>query len=159
MKDKTNHDPKQGTRFLVDVMLGKLARWLRVLGWDTEYRKDKSIDELLDRAAREGRVLLTRKQLEHERLVYIKSEILEEQLKQLERQFGVITDARPFTRCIECNRMLERTDKKTVRGRVPFYTYSTQESFYTCPGCGKVYWPGSHHQAMLKKVEELKTLK
>lgn len=149
-------DESDQVRFLADVMLGKLARWLRVLGWDAEYCKNKSTEELLARATGEDRILLTRKQLEHKSLVFIESEILEEQLDQLEKLFKVIADARPFTRCIECNRLLEEADKKDVKGRVPFFTYSTQERFYACAGCGKVYWPGSHHRAMLRKVNKLK---
>jgi uncharacterized protein with PIN domain len=144
-------------RFLVDVMLGKLARWLRVLGWDAEYVKGKSTEELLDRAKTEGRILLTRRQgLEDERLVFVESEILEEQLKQLEELYSALTNAEPFTRCIECNVVLQVIDKTAVKGQVPFYTYQTQETFYRCPRCNKIFWPGSHHDAMLRKIKRLK---
>ena len=146
----------QRTGFLVDVMLGKLARWLRVLGWDAEYVRDKTAEELLAQASDEGRFLLTRKKLDNERVVCIESEVLEEQLIQLEHTFEVISNAQPFTRCIRCNRVLEAVDRQKAADMVPFYTYKTRDEFYLCPGCGKVYWPGSHHQAMMRKVECLK---
>ncbi|MBN2378929.1 Mut7-C RNAse domain-containing protein [candidate division WOR-3 bacterium] len=144
-------------RFIVDAMLGKLARWLRVLGWDSEYVKGKSTEVLLKKAKAEGRILLTRKQgLTDERLVFVENEKLTEQLVQLERKFRVLSAGEPFTRCIECNEKLEEVDKAQVKGKVPFYTYETQEKFYRCPGCGKVFWPGSHHEAMLWKLRKLK---
>ena len=144
-------------RFLADAMLGKLARWLRVLGWDTEYVKGKRAEELLERAKTEGRILLTRRQgLDDERLVFVESEILKDQLRQLEASHKILTRSEPFSRCIECNAALEEVSKYDVKGKVPFFTYETQETFYRCPRCDKIFWPGSHYRAMLRKVEELK---
>ncbi|TET21919.1 MAG: hypothetical protein E3J71_07760 [Candidatus Stahlbacteria bacterium] len=148
---------KSKPRFLADAMLGKLSTWLRILGWDAEYVKGKSTEELLDRAKTEGRILLTRRQgLEDERLVFVESEILEEQLKQLEELYRILTNAEPFTRCIACNVVLQAVDKAEVKGKVPFYTFQTQQEFSRCPRCGKLFWPGSHHTAMLRKIKGLK---
>lgn len=144
-------------RFLADAMLGKLARWLRVLGWDTEYVKDKRAEELLERARKEERVLLTRRQgLKDKYLIFIETETLKDQLRQLEGLYRILTNAEPFRRCIECNAELEEVSKDDVKGKVPFFTYETQETFYRCPRCDKIFWPGSHYRAMLRKVEELK---
>jgi uncharacterized protein with PIN domain len=144
-------------RFLVDAMLGRLCRWLRVLGWDTEYVEGSLTEDPLARAEAENRILLTRRQgIEDNQLIFVESEILEDQLRQLEVQFKVLSQASPFTRCIECNAGLERVDKPEIKDSVPFFTYQTQTEFYRCPECKKVFWPGSHHQAMLKKVKGLK---
>ncbi|TKJ44404.1 hypothetical protein CEE36_01285 [candidate division TA06 bacterium B3_TA06] len=144
-------------RFLVDAMLGKLSTWLRVLGWDAEYVKGRKSEELLEQARSEGRMLLTRRQgLDNERLVFIESEILEEQLKQLEELYKILTNSEPFSRCIACNVVLQVIDKTEVKGKVPFFTYQTQERFWRCPRCNKIFWPGSHHDAMLRKIKGLK---
>ena len=144
-------------RFLVDAMLGKLASWLRILGWDAEYVKGRKSEELLEQARSEGRILLTRRQgLQDERLVFVESEILEEQLRQLEELYRVLTNAEPFTRCIACNVVLQAVDKAEVKGKVPFYTFQTQQEFFRCPRCNKIFWPGSHHTAMLRKIKGLK---
>jgi uncharacterized protein with PIN domain len=144
-------------RFLVDAMLGKLARWLRVLGWDTEYVKGKGAEELLEHARKEERVLLTRRQgLKDKCLIFIETETLEDQLSQLEGPYRVLTNARPFSRCLTCNAELVEVSKEDVKGKVPFFTYETQEHFYRCPSCGRIFWPGSHHKAMLQKIRKLR---
>lgn len=144
-------------RFIVDVMLGKLARWLRVLGWDTAYERDKSTTELLESVRKEGRILLTRRgDLGEGTVIFITSEVLDEQLRQLEASHKIVTDAQPFTRCIECNAVLEMVKKEDIEGQVPFFTYQTREEFWRCPACGKIFWPGSHHEAMMRRVENLK---
>lgn len=147
-------DTKQS--FLADAMLGKLSKWLRALGWDTSYIKNKPAAELLQTAETEGRTLLTRRQgIDNALFVFIESEKLEEQLLQLEDLFGIITNASPFSRCIACNADLQIVDKEEVKGKVPFFTFRTQNEFHICPSCGKVFWSGSHHDAMLKKIKEL----
>jgi len=144
-------------RFIADAMLGKLARWLRVLGWDAEYVKGRKSEELLEQARSEGRILLARRQvLEDERLIFIESEILAEQLRQLEASHQILTRSEPFSRCIACNVVLQAVDKAEVKGKVPFYTFQTQERFWRCPRCNKIFWPGSHHDAMLRKIKGLK---
>jgi len=143
--------------FLVDVMLGKLARWLRVLGWDAKYAGNSFLERLSEEARDESRIFLTRKQdNEHEQFVFITSEKLEEQLIQLERALKILTLAEPFTRCIECNAGLEDVSKVDVKGKVPFYVYQTVEKFSRCPSCGKVFWQGSHYEVMLERITRLK---
>jgi uncharacterized protein with PIN domain len=143
-------------RFLADAMLGRLARWLRILGWDAEYIKDAAIAQLIEAATGEGRILLTRRQgVKHKSLIYVESEILEEQLRQLETTHKILTDAEPFSRCILCNTELYEIDKEEARGKVPFYISQTHDLFYRCPSCGKVYWKGTHHEQMLRKLLKL----
>lgn len=136
-------------------MFGRLARWLRVLGWDAEYSKGTEFQRLIKKAGEENRILLTRRQgVEHDKLVFVNSEILEEQLKQLEASHKVISNARPFTRCIECNAELCKIAKTEARGKVPFFTFETEEEFYRCPSCGKIFWRGSHYKTMFERLEK-----
>jgi len=110
-----------GRCFLADAMLGRLARWLRLLGWDAEYAKRAPIEELLKRAQREERILLTRRRgIAGRGVVFVESETLADQLRQLEGLYGVLSDARPFTRCPACNIGLLEAAKEEVKGRVPF---------------------------------------
>lgn len=90
-------------------------------------------------------------------LIYVESEILEEQLRQLETSYKVLTDAEPFSRCILCNSELYEIGKDEAKGRVPFYISQTQEFFFRCLSCGKVYWKGTHHEDMLHKLREIKS--
>lgn len=139
-------------------MLGKLGRWLRVLGWDAEYVRDESTSGLIERAGKEDKYLLTRRRgVNNRRLIFIESEVLEDQLHQLEGSFKALSNAQPFSRCIDCNSVLYKVAKPEVKGEVPFFTFATFEEFYRCPACKKVFWRGSHHQAMLRKLNRIKS--
>jgi len=135
-------------RFLCDAMLGSLARWLRLLGFDTEFDADASDAELAARAANEGRWLLTR---DHElaaagpRSQLVRSDTLEDQLVEILSRHGVSIDgpAEPV-RCSMCNGELEPVAAEAVAGSVPPHVASSHEDFYRCERCGKVYWRGTH---------------
>lgn len=149
-------------RFIADAMLGKLCRWLRIMGWDAEYVKDAEIAQLIEAAmdeeGREARILLTRRHgIEDKSHIYVESEILEEQLRQLETSHKILTDAEPFSRCILCNSELYEIGKEEAKGRVPFYVSQTHDLFFSCPACGKVYWKGTHHEEMLRKLLKIKS--
>ena len=136
-------------------MLGTLARWLRIMGYDTLF--DPAMDDhQLARVARaEGRVLLTRdRELAQRRGVdtlLVESESLDEQLAQVlaERE---VDPPRPFTRCPVCNGQLVALDREEARERVPAYVARSHERFKSCPGCGRVYWRGSHWQQMEERL-------
>lgn len=140
-------NPDSAPRFLADVMLGRLVRWLRALGYDTVY--DRAMDDpaLADLARREGRILLTRdveltrrKQL---RTLRIEDDQVMAQLQQVTREFQ-LNDAHAFTRCVECNAELQVIQEADAKLLVPPYVFKTQTRFLRCPGCGKVYWRGTH---------------
>jgi uncharacterized protein with PIN domain len=137
--------------FVVDAMLGRLAKWLRILGYDTLY--DPSWDDayLVRLARAEDRFLLTRDlQLTRRkgvRVVWIASESLEEQLDQLHADLGVAAIA-PWTRCPVCNSALVSVPKGDAWGQVPPYVFVTQEEFRLCPHCNRFYWRGTHRQHM-----------
>lgn len=145
--------------FLADGMLGRLARWLRLLGYDTEYDNHASDLELARRARAEGRVLLTRDRALAARrglqTLLIDSERLEEQVRQVVETFGWPADA-ALSRCACCNVPLEEVEPEAVRELVPPHVLRTQRRFWLCRGCGRVYWQGSHVDSIRRRLGELK---
>lgn len=145
----TNDD--QRLRLLADGMLGRLAKWLRLLGYDTAYDATASDPELARRARAEGRVLLTR---DHElaarrglRTLLIQSQVLEEQVREVRAGLGPPSQP-ALSRCAVCNSVLEPISHDQAARRVPPYVLRTQTEFRRCPGCDRIYWPGSHLRAM-----------
>jgi len=146
-------------KFAVDRMLGRLAKWLRVLGCDVIYGQHLTGYGLIRAARAEDRLILTRdrrlKQKQPPEFILIESDHYRDQLRQVMRECGLTLSDPLFTRCLECNTVLQVRAKTTVQKLVPPYVYSTQEHFSWCPGCERIYWPATHHQKM---VEELKRL-
>jgi uncharacterized protein with PIN domain len=145
-------------KFLAGNMLGRLATWLRLLGYDTAYLHDATDDELARRARAESRVLLTRDvELTRRRGVrslLIESEQVEAQLEQVFHTLD-LTAREAFSRCAECNGLLEEVNKESVRGQVPPYVFHTQERFRRCPRCARIYWRGTHWARMVGQMEDL----
>jgi uncharacterized protein with PIN domain len=143
-----------GLRLLADVMLGRLTKWLRLLGYDTEYENDAEDVDLARRARAEGRILLTRDRELAGRTglqtLFVESEVLEEQVRQVRESLGPPPDP-TLSRCSVCNVQLELADRDRVTGRVPAYILRTQQQFRICPGCERVYWRGTH----LEKMEQM----
>ncbi len=144
------------TRFIADVMVGKLARWLRVLGFDVLYSNRYTDNEIVRIAEDEGRVILTRDaRLAARKLrthcLLIESVDYREQLRQVVRALG-LKDFAVFLRCLECNAVLEDIDKESIFHRVPPYVYLTQKRFAICPSCRRVFWHGTHADEMLKRL-------
>lgn len=146
-------------RFLADSMLGTLAKWLRVLGYDTAYQAQLDDNQLVRLARSEGRILLTRDtgflKRKGLRFLLIESEVLEEQLEQVLQAFGLHVD-NPFSRCPVCNTVLEDVPKYEAWGQVPPFVFHTQERFRLCPECNRFYWRGTHWQRMFDRMERLK---
>lgn len=146
-------------RFVADSMLGTLAKWLRILGYDTAYDAQLDDNQLVRLARAEGRILLTRdtglRKRKGLRCLFIGSEILEEQLAQVLQTFGLHVD-NPFSRCPVCNTALEDVPKYEAWGQVPPFVFQTQKRFNLCPECNRFYWRGTHWQRMLEMVERLK---
>jgi uncharacterized protein with PIN domain len=143
-------------KFLVDSTAGKLCRWLRILGHDTEYDPKSSPGALLARARREGRVLLSRSRTLGARdpavAVTIEADFLEEQLRQLARELPLLEGAGPFTRCLVCNAVLEPVPRERARNRVPDYVFQTQGAFGYCGRCDRFYWKATHWEAMRDRL-------
>jgi uncharacterized protein with PIN domain len=140
-------------------MLGTLAKWLRILGYDALY--DPLLDDyqLMRLARAEDRVLLTRdRELARRRGVetlLIESQVLDEQLWQVLSELE-LEPAPAFSRCPACNGALVPLDREEARSRVPAYVARTHERFRLCPDCGRVYWRGSHWQQMEARLEALR---
>lgn len=138
-------------------MLGRLATWLRLLGYDTAYLPQADDPELARRARAEDRILLTRDvELTRRRGVHsvlVASERVEEQLQQLAQELH-LTARMAFSRCAVCNAPLEEVDKGTVEGAVPPYVFQTQTHFRRCVQCHRVYWRGTHWARMLAQMED-----
>ena len=140
-----------GAKLVVDGMLGRLARWLRIMGFDTLYDAEWDDLQLVLIARDENRVLLTRdRQLAMRRgarSLLIQHEALGDQLRQVVSELSLRVD-RPFSRCSVCNYPLEDVAKDEVRGRVPPYVFKAFDRFRICTRCERVYWRGSHWARM-----------
>ena len=164
-------EDRQAPRFLADAMLGRLAKWLRILGYDAEYFRGED-DELLRLARRGGRVLLTRDTQLHRRCaagallppagaeplpahLFIQSDHVMEQLRQVVTVLGLDPTAPPARRCACCNAALEPRPKAEVFGSVPEFVWSQHETFWACPDCRRIYWAGSHRQRMEEAIKAL----
>ena len=144
-------------KFLADVMVCNLARWLRILGFDTTSANNKMSDnELLLIATKEQRILLTRdKKLGNRKNVYfLKSTTISEQLTELKKAFGLKIEFPKNTRCAVCNGELEQTTREKLEKKVPEKTKSN--AFWVCKACGKAYWKGSHWKRIIGTLQKLR---
>lgn len=145
-------------RFLLDVHLGKLARLLRLLGFDTAYGNDASDQQLAARAAGESRILLTRDRGLLMRSVvqrgrWVRSTDPEKQAVEVLRAFDIGVETRPLTRCMDCNGVLEPAEPSAVV--VPPGVAARHSRYHRCACCGRVYWPGSHHVELEGTVDRI----
>lgn len=148
-------------RFFADAMLGKLAKWLRVLGCDTAYEPDIADDDLAKRALREGRVILTRdtrlirRKEVRDNHFFVRGDGYRDQLRQVVDHFRIDPSEKLFTRCVRCNEPLGEAPKLLLVGKIPPYVYDTQESFGACPSCGRIYWKATHRERMEQHRDEM----
>ncbi len=152
--------PLRNPRFLADVNLGKLARFLRMAGFDTAYRNDAHDDELIEQMLREDRALLTRdRRLLMRRVVQkgylVRADRAADQLDEVLRRFDLKSIVRPFTRCMHCNARLEQVDKAKIENRLKPLTKRYYQDFSKCTGCGRIYWKGSHRERLDPKISEI----
>lgn len=136
-------------KFLATIELGRLCKWLRILGYDCGYFTEDSLVSLTIKSLQEDRVILTRNVRLSARagykVVHIKSDFVKEQLKQALDDLKLEPDKEAmFTRCTVCNLLLEPIEKKEAKGKVPEYVYGANEDFVRCPGCRRTYWRGTH---------------
>jgi hypothetical protein len=151
--------PLRRPRFVLDTHLGKLARHLRMAGFDCLYRNDYRDSEIINAALAEHRIILTRDRgLLKQRVVthgyYVRRTDSEEQLREVVRALQLQSALRPFSRCRECNAELHEVPKTEVLARLPEKVRGAYERFQLCRGCGRVYWPGTHY-ARLRRLLDL----
>ncbi len=131
-------------RFLIDTMLGRLAHWLRAMGYDTIYLGQADDGDLLRLVRRDGRLLLTRDVKLAEAAAAqgcLRAERLDDQLAEVIAKLGLAPPADGWlSRCLDCNTPVQRAARRDVRDRVPPGALALHDAFWDCPGCGKVYW-------------------
>lgn len=152
-------------RFIADNNVGKLARWLRMVGFDTELFNGKDDADMVTIANVERRVILTRDSGVMDRrtiasgqvkAILVNSDQLAEQITQVIKTLEIDKNQlKPLTLCLECNQSLMAIAKVEVKDRVPPYVFKTQEQFVECPVCHRIYWKGTHWQAMQQKIENV----
>ena len=148
-------------KFIADDMLGKLAKWMRIMGCDVEYFRSITDKELAERAYASGRIILTRDTLLIRRRkvrnnhFFIQSDSYKDQIRQVVKHFSIDPYSQILTRCIICNEPLVNIDKASIASKVPAYVYETQNTFETCPSCKRIYWNATHKERMVKQLEEM----
>jgi len=146
--------------FVVDAHLGKLAKYLRMLGFDTLYRSDIGDDEIISVAVREKRIILTRdkpllrsKEISHG--YFVRSIERHEQLREVVNKFDLKSQFKSFTRCMTCNTSLVKADKEEIRHKVEKDIFRIFNEFFYCEHCDKLYWKGSHFKRMEAYIRNL----
>lgn len=152
--------PLRVTRFVLDTHLGRLAGYLRMLGFDTLYRNDYGDEELAHISAAGKRILLTRDRGLLMRSVvthgyWVRETAVRRQAAEVVRRFDLTRSIRPFRRCLRCNTELREAAREEVAGQLPARTAEYYDEFQRCPGCGRVFWKGSHYRRMQRFIESL----
>lgn len=151
-------------KFVADHNVGKLTKWLRMMGYDTIFFQGADDSQMVARALSEDRIVLTRDTQLIKRRVFtsdrlkvilIQSDVPESQIRQVLNALQMDSSSHPFTRCLECNQPLEERSKDQVENRVPPYVFKTQRQYMECPACHRLYWRGTHWEAMTSKLSRL----
>lgn len=153
--------PLRRVRFILDVHLGKLARHLRLLGFDTFYDTSYSDRTIIDIAQKEKRIILTRdigllknKKVTHG--YWLRQTNPKNQVREILDRFDLKRQCQPFTRCLECNgKIVAISQRSPAMKKVPKRVKENQQDFYRCKECKRVYWEGTHYEKLLKFIEEL----
>jgi len=153
----------EGWKFIVDHNVGKLAKWLRMMGYDSLFFNGSDDSNMVRTALKEGRVILTRDTQIMKRglvtsgrlrAILIGSDEPRLQMGQVIRELKLDCQFKPFSLCLECNQPLVKRSKTEVEGRVPPYVFKTQDQYVECPACHRIYWKGTHWQAMTRKLNQ-----
>jgi hypothetical protein len=156
---------KESPRFIIDINVAKLAKWLRMMGYDTLLFNGDDDSRMIVVALRQGRIVITkdtqimkRGVITNGRLkaILITSDEPEIQMQQVIEALNLDCQFRPFTICLECNQPLVERTKDEVENLVPPYVFKTQNQYVECPACHRIYWKGTHWQAMIRKLERFR---
>ena len=155
--------PLRKPKFVADVHLGRLTRYLRMMGFNVSYKNDYKDDEIVQISLKEKRAILTRgrgilKRNEVSHGHWLRSIKLEEQVKEILERFDLRNEIREFSRCIECNDLLKSVKKETIIKQLPPRVVQAQDEFYECSSCKKIYWKGSHYKHMSTFIQSLKDI-
>ncbi|HLP71954.1 MAG TPA: Mut7-C RNAse domain-containing protein [Bacteroidales bacterium] len=153
--------PLRETKFILDVHLGKLARYLRLSGFDSEYDPGLKDNVIISRSLSGKRIILTRDKmlLKNRRVThgyFVRSANPHVQIEEVVRRFDLASQMKAFTRCLECNVRVEDVSKEHIIDRLPEKTRTFYDRFWICPSCKRIYWEGSHYERMKEFVEKLR---
>lgn len=155
LREKPLRDPS----FICDVHLGRLCKYLRMLGWDTLYSNQYTPAEMIELSNKEKRIILSQsinltqhKEVTH--AFWIRSSDPLEQLKGLVSKLDLSKQTDPLTRCLNCNNKLEQIDKIEILGRLEARTAKYYTEFFNCPACNQIYWKGSHYENMIEFIHQ-----
>ncbi|ARG96662.1 Mut7-C RNAse domain-containing protein [Legionella micdadei] len=152
--------PLRKARFILDVHLGKLAKYLRLLGFDTVYENDFSDEIIALRSKEEKRIVLTRdvgllknKSISHG--YWMRHTDPKKQVEEVLKRFSLTKQCHPFTRCLNCNGLLKTVKKNKIIDHIPPLARQYHDNFMQCQSCKKIYWEGSHYMKLKKAIEKL----
>ncbi len=158
---KLRPEPLREPKFILDGHLGTLARYLRMLGFDTNYRNDYADKEIVKISLKEKRAILTRdvgilKRNEVTRGYWVRNTDPAKQVEEVVKRFDLKNQIQEFSRCVECNSILENIEKEKIIDRLPPKVKAAHNNFLYCKNCDKIYWRGSHYESMKGLIEKLK---
>lgn len=157
---RLRNKPMRRTTFILDINLGKLARRLRLCGFDTKYCNDYHDHDVVKIGVSESRIILTRdRRLLHYKTIthgyWVRAIDPDTQLQEVLNRFDLSHQVQPFHRCIDCNGEIQSVAKATVLDRLEPLTKQYYQNFYRCMDCDKVYWKGSHYEHMVSHLDHL----
>lgn len=152
--------PLRLPRFIADVHLGTLVKYLRMLGIDVLYQNNYSHEEIIGLSIKDNRTILTkdREILKNNKVTHgywIRNEDAVEQVKEVIHRFDLKKNIREFARCLECNSILKQVEKEKVIERVPDKVKERHNEFWYCSNCDKIYWKGTHYEKMLELINKI----
>ncbi len=153
--------PLREKKFVLDVHLGTLARYLRMLGFDTEYKNDFDDEEIVKISLKENRTILTKdkgilKRSEVTHGYFIHNDNSEKQIIEVVKRFDLKNQIEELSRCLDCNSKLEKIEKDKVIDQIPPKVKEWQNEFWICPNCKKIYWKGTHYDNMMDLIQRIK---
>ena len=153
--------PLRKPKFVADVHLGRLTRYLRMMGLDVSYKNNFNDDEIVQFSLKEKRAILTKdkgilKRAEVTHGYWVRSTKVEEQVKEVLKRFDLQNEIKEFSRCLECKEVLKLIKKELIINQLSPKVAQSQNEFYQCPSCKKNFWKGTHYQRMLSFIERLR---
>lgn len=147
-------------KFICDEMLGTLAKWLRIIGYDTKYARGMKDEEIIEIAIKEDRIVLTRDKMLSRKAMkgfYIEEKELEKQIERVVKKFKLDVKKNIFSRCTVCNIPVVKIERSKVEGKVPENVWKNNKEFWICPNCGRIYWMGSHWENIKNRLKGLES--
>jgi hypothetical protein len=163
LRSQVRPSPLLQAQFVLDVHLGKLATYLRLLGFDVWYRNDYGDEELAEISSRERRILLTQDRGLLKRSIvtygyYVRSSDPQQQVGEVLRRFDLFEAIAPLRRCVRCNGLLELVSKAEISDRLPPLTQKYYNEFARCLSCDRIYWKGAHYEGIQKTIDNWRSV-